>query len=127
MTSTATTGIAMLSVVAIDCREPQAVAEFYSALCGAPVQRSDDDWVQLAAQGGVALAFQRAPGHVPPQWPGEVQPQQLHLDFDVPDLDAAEAQVLALGARKHEHQPGTNFRVYLDPTGHPFCLVLTSP
>jgi len=20
-------------------------------------------------------------------------------------------------------QPGTNFRVYLDPEGHPFCLV----
>jgi hypothetical protein len=46
----------------------------------------------------------------------------MHLDLDVPDLDAAEEQVLALGAIKHEHQPGTTFRVYLDPAGHPFCL-----
>src|ERR1700754_1550453 len=121
------TAIATLSVIALDCREPQALAEFYSALSGAPVVRSDDDWVQLADQGGVALAFQRAPGHVPPQWPSEEQPQQIHLDFDVPDLDAAEAQVLAIGARKHEHQPGTTFRVYLDPAGHPFCLCLSSP
>jgi catechol 2,3-dioxygenase-like lactoylglutathione lyase family enzyme len=120
------TGIATFSVVALDCREPRALAEFYSALTGAPVERTDDDWVQLAATGGVSLAFQLAPGHVPPQWPGEEQPQQIHLDFDVPDLDAGEQQVLALGARKHEVQPGRNFRVYLDPAGHPFCLCLDS-
>ena len=30
--------------------------------------------------------------------------------------------VVALGARKHEHQPGKTFRVFLDPAGHPFCL-----
>ncbi|MDQ3989733.1 MAG: hypothetical protein M3291_11140, partial [Actinomycetota bacterium] len=43
---------------------------------------------------------------------------------DVPDLDTGEEQVLALGARKAEMQPGTSFRVFLDPAGHPFCLVL---
>ena len=32
--------------------------------------------------------------------------------------------MLAIGARKHEHQPGTTFRVFLDPAGHPFCLCL---
>jgi hypothetical protein len=126
MTTTAT-GIATLSVIALDCREPQVLAEFYSALSGAPVERSENDWVQLAGQGGVALAFQLAPGHVPPQWPGDELPQQIHLDFDVPDLDAAEAQVLAIGARKHDHQPGKSFRVYLDPAGHPFCLCLGEP
>jgi len=67
--TTVTTGIATLSAIALDCREPRALAEFYSALSGAPIERSDDDWVQLASQGGVALAFQLAPGHVPPQWP----------------------------------------------------------
>lgn len=29
--------------------------------------------------------------------------------------------VLSIGARKHELQPGTQFRVYLDPEDHPFC------
>ncbi|HJR93500.1 MAG TPA: VOC family protein, partial [Acidimicrobiia bacterium] len=47
----------------------------------------------------------------------------LHLDFDVPDMDEGEKAVLALGARKAEAQPGTTWRVYLDPAGHPFCLV----
>jgi len=51
-------------------------------------------------------------------------PQQMHLDVIVDDLDVAETAVLALGATKHEHQPGTSFRVFLDPAGHPFCLCL---
>jgi hypothetical protein len=63
-------------------------------------------------------------GYRAPQWPEGAIPQQLHLDFDVADLDAAEAAVLALGARKADFQPGQTFRVFLDPVGHPFCLVL---
>jgi hypothetical protein len=46
----------------------------------------------------------------------------MHLDVMVADLDTAETAVLELGATKHEHQPGTTFRVFLDPAGHPFCL-----
>jgi catechol-2,3-dioxygenase len=118
------TAIATLSAVVLDCREPLAVAEFYSALLDLPVERNEDDWVQLAPVGGVALAFQLAPDHVAPQWPSTEHPQQFHIDVDVPDLDAAEQQVLALGARKHDVQPGTTFRVFLDPAGHPFCLCL---
>jgi Glyoxalase-like domain len=46
----------------------------------------------------------------------------MHLDVIVDDLDTAGAAVLALGATKHEHQPGTSFRAFLDPAGHPCCL-----
>lgn len=35
----------------------------------------------------------------------------MHLDVIVDDLDTAEQAVLALGATKHEHQPGTTLRV----------------
>ena len=116
------TAIATLGAIALDCREPRRVADFYAVVLGVEVERDDTEWVQLAPTGGVALAFQLVPDHVPPVWPGAEHPQQMHLDLDVPDLDAAEEQVLALGAMKHEHQPGTTFRVYLDPAGHPFCL-----
>jgi Glyoxalase-like domain len=53
-------------------------------------------------------------------------PQQMHLDVDVDDLDEGEAAVLPLGAVKAEQQPGKTFRVFLDPAGHPFCLVLAA-
>jgi len=118
------TPIARLSVVALDCREPRELARFYSALTGGEIEDGDDQWVQLRSDGGVTLAFQFAPDHEPPVWPSTGRPQQAHLDFDVADLDVAEQQVLALGARKAEVQPGTSFRVFLDPAGHPFCLVL---
>ncbi len=117
-------GIARLSLTALDCPDPRALAEFYAAVTGWQIEDDDGEWVQLRSDAGATLAFQRAPGHRPPVWPSDDNPQQLHLDFDVPDLDAGEEQVLALGARKADIQPGTSFRVYLDPAGHPFCLLL---
>ena len=117
-------GIARFRLVALDCRDPQALAAFYSALTGWPVEYDSDGWVLLASDAGATIAFQLAPNHQPPVWPSDDYPQQAHLDFDVPDLDIGEEQVLALGATKAEFQPGETFRVYLDPAGHPFCLVL---
>ncbi len=116
--------IARFSVAALDCPDPMKLAVFYSAITGWAIESDDPGWVKLVARTGATIAFQRAPGHQPPVWPGDDAPQQAHLDFDVPDLDAAETEVLALGARKTEYQPGTDFRVYLDPAGHPFCLCL---
>jgi catechol 2,3-dioxygenase-like lactoylglutathione lyase family enzyme len=118
--------VARLQVIALDCPDPDVLAAFYSGVLGAEVERGDDDpdWVQLAPRGGTPLAFQRVADHRPPQWPGAEHPQQMHLDLEVDDLDAGEAAVVALGARRHEVQPSTRYRVFLDPAGHPFCLVL---
>lgn len=118
-------GIARLSVTALDCPDPPALAEFYSRVTGWPVRPfTTDDWVELAADGPVTLAFQKVVDYQQPAWPGQEHPQQVHVDFDVQDLDRAEEQVLAVGARKAEHQPRPeSFRVFLDPVDHPFCLV----
>jgi catechol 2,3-dioxygenase-like lactoylglutathione lyase family enzyme len=118
--------IARWALVALDCPDAQALAGFYSALTGWPVavgNEIDDEWVFLDAGGGPTIAFQEVPEYVPPQWPGQDHPQQAHLDFDVPDLDAAQERVLALGAILTPTQPGESWRVFLDPAGHPFCLV----
>lgn len=119
------TGIARLGAYAIDCPDPRKLAAFYSQVVGWPVDEndSDDEWVVLTPpKGEVVLAFQRADDYTPPKWPGAEVPQQAHIDFYVPDLDEGEQQVLKLGATKAEYQPGTTFRVFLDPVGHPFCL-----
>ena len=120
-------GIAKFTLVALDAPDHRALAEFYAAITGWEMGPVEGDWTQLTSDGGATIAFQMAPGHVPPVWPSDEHPQQLHLDFDVDDLDVAEEQVLALGARKVEFQPSTSWRVYLDPAGHPFCLVLHTP
>ncbi len=109
----------------LDCPDPEVEARFYSALLGWPVTDSDPEWFTIADPGtGQVIDFQRIDGYQAPVWPGQERPQQFHLDVDVTDLDAGETAVLELGATKHEHQPGTTFRVYLDPAGHPFCLCL---
>jgi len=118
-------GIARLTTIVLDCPEPRSLADFYAALTGWPVVDADDDWVDLADDGaGVRLAFQRAADYRPPRWPSQEMPQQFHLDLDVDpaELPAAQEKLLGLGATLADTQPGTTFRVFLDPVGHPFCL-----
>src|SRR6185295_19027164 len=99
--------IARFPSIVIDCPNPGALARFYGALLDWKVDVSSD-WAEVRADYGQCISFQ------------QVEAQQMHLDVIVDDLDAGEAAVLELGATKHDHQPGTTFRVFLDPAGHPF-------
>ena len=113
--------IARFPSLVIDCPDPAALATLLrrdARLEG----HSSPDWAEVRADYGQCICFQPVEDYCPPVWPGQEVPQQMHLDVIVDDLDAAEAAVLELGATKHEHQPGTTFRVFLDPAGHPFCL-----
>jgi hypothetical protein len=113
--------IARFPGLVIDCPDPGALATFYGAMLDWQVKVSAD-WAEIRTDDGQCISFQQVGDYTPPQWPGQEAPQQMHLDVIVDDLDDAEAAVLGLGATKHEHQPGTSFRVFLDPAGHPFCL-----
>jgi catechol 2,3-dioxygenase-like lactoylglutathione lyase family enzyme len=115
--------IGELGTVVLDCPDPKALATFYAALLGGDVDASDEGWVDLTREGGTALSFQRAPGLREPRWPDPQRPQQFHLDVRVADLDTAQEQVLALGARLLDDGDGKRgWRVFADPAGHPFCL-----
>ena len=116
--------IARFPTVVLDCPDPAALAAFYGALLDWKVEVSPD-WAEIKADYGDSIGFQQVENYTAPRWPGQEVPQQMHLDVVVDDLDAAEAAVLELGATKHEHQPGTTFRVFLDPAGHPFCLCVS--
>lgn len=114
--------LAKLGAVVLDCPDPRTLAGFYAAVLGGTVV-DEGEWVDLKLSDGQTLAFQAAPGYVPPKWPAADQSQQFHLDLTVEDLDAAEAEVLRLGAKPLEVEDRSrSFRVYADPAGHPFCL-----
>lgn len=112
--------VGRLHHVILDCPEPRALAEFYSALLGRPITYDDGDFAVVSADDRTSgVAFQRAPDHRPPTWPAPGVPQQLHFDVMVDDLAAAREAVLALGAT--ELAGGDH--VFADPAGHPFCLI----
>ncbi|MET9266697.1 VOC family protein [Amycolatopsis sp. NPDC004079] len=108
----------------VDCPEPRKLAAFYEALLGMHRVEDEEAWVSIgAASGGEPrIGFQQVSDYRPPAWPDPRDPQQMHLDVEVADLDEAEHRVLALGARLVDSAP--LFRVYTDPAGHPFCLAL---
>ena len=119
-----------LAWTALDCPDPLALATFYSALTGLEVEPlgglapEEVTWLELVNPTGPTLAFQKVEEFVAPTWPEGNVPQQAHLDFFVADLDEGEALARTAGASVPTFQPGgTSYRVFLDPVGHPFCLV----
>lgn len=118
--------VGRLSGIALECRDPARLADFYSRLTAWPIVYSDPDWYSVgeSERAEFHLSFQRSPGHRPPAWPDPASSMQLHLHFRVDDLDETERTVLALGGTKFDHQPHPErSRVFADPAGHPFCLV----
>jgi predicted enzyme related to lactoylglutathione lyase len=113
--------IARFPSLVLDCPDARELGAFYGALLDWTVEVSDG-WADVRADSGQCISFQQVADYTAPVWPGQQIPQQMHLDVMVDDLDAAELAVVELGATRHEHQPGTTFRVFLDPAGHPFCL-----
>ena len=51
-------------------------------------------------------------------------PQQLHPGIRVSDAGQAEQDLLAMGATRARGERETGFRVFTDPVGHPFCIVI---
>ena len=117
--------IARFPVPVIDCPDAGALAAFYAALLGWDL-KDEGDWIEIRPDDGSSChSFQQVDGYQAPDWPGQSHPQQMHLDLVVQDLDDGEQEAVRLGATKAETQPGTTFRVFLDPAGHPFCLCLS--
>jgi hypothetical protein len=113
--------IARSPLIAVDCPDPGALARFYGAILDWKIEVSADR-ASVCAEHGQCISFHLVADYTPPTWPTQERPQQMHLDMIVNDLDAAEEAVIGLGATRHPDQPGTSFRVFLDPAGHPFCL-----
>jgi catechol-2,3-dioxygenase len=107
----------------LDCPDAKTLSAFYSELLGKPVTYEAEGVAMIGNDGEQPLLFQQVADYHAPQWPDPAHPQQFHLDVKVDDLDEGEQRALALGAAKLGHD-GKTFRVYADPAGKPFCLVL---
>jgi uncharacterized glyoxalase superfamily protein PhnB len=92
------------------------------------------EWEKLTAYGspavktevGMLILFTTpdAP-YVSPVWPEEMgrEQKQMHLDFDVEDVQAAVEKAICLGATKATAQfGGKEYMTMIDTEGHPFCF-----
>ncbi|MFJ1793677.1 VOC family protein [Kitasatospora griseola] len=119
--------IGTLQCVVLDCHYPAGLAHFYAALLGGEVDRPDprwsldEEWSTVHLPGGHVLGFQHVEDYRPPIWPDPAHPQQLHLDIEVEDISAVEQRVVELGAEVKDREAG--WTVFVDPAGHPFCLI----
>ncbi|MEY9876768.1 hypothetical protein ABH931_006279 [Streptacidiphilus sp. MAP12-33] len=112
-----------LAAITVDCADPGPTADFYQAAANGELVRREDDsaWVRMA---GTLWIFRRVVDYRRPSWPSSTVPLQIHMEFYVDDIDAAEARLTALGATTAEYQSNREggLLVMLDPAGHPFCI-----
>lgn len=115
-----------ISATVLGAPDPQALGAFYARLLAWTVVQDELDWVMVKPPGGgTGLSFQKELDYVPPVWPTAPGEQQMmsHLDIAVDDLETGVAWAVEVGAVLAGFQPEPDFRVLLDPAGHPFCLV----
>src|SRR5690349_24738817 len=114
--------------VVMDCAEPWALARFWAGLLGGTPVEWYPGWVTLEPPPhGQRLSFQGTDTSL------AQDTARVHFDVLVEDLAAAHDRIIAAGATlAGEHvspRPGPDgepvpWRVYRDPAGHPFCLVV---
>jgi Glyoxalase-like domain len=110
----------------LDCPDPESLARFWATLVGGePVRWYDGWWTLEPPPHGQRLSFQRSD-----------QPARrggVHVDLLVDDLEAAHHRAVAAGAafvaERWSPRPAADgrpvpWRVYEDPAGHAFCLVV---
>jgi predicted enzyme related to lactoylglutathione lyase len=112
------TATGRLELVALDAADIDVLASFYAELAGWTITRKDDDWITMQAGEGQEIAFQLAPDHVAPVWPGQEHPQQVHLDLLVDGYETAAERAVALGATRLAD--GATWITLCDPAGHTF-------
>ncbi|TDO54903.1 putative enzyme related to lactoylglutathione lyase [Kribbella sp. VKM Ac-2527] len=112
-------------MIVLEAADLHAESAFWAGLLGGTVE-ANQRWHNIWVDGDWQLGVQLAPNHVPPRWPDDTSPQQIHLDFYLEDLEAGHERVLELGGRllkaADDSAVPSGFRVYADPAGHPFCL-----
>ncbi len=126
--------VTRLTEIVVDCRDPAALASFWSAVLGYHVVHADNEQVEIAAwenePADLAQQVRRAPGVptivfvVVPE--DKTVKNRLHLDVrpvDGPYGDELQ-RLLDLGATQVDIGQGSvRWTVLADPEGNEFCLL----
>ena len=104
--------------VVVDCRDPRAQAQFWSAVLDLPVIHDTGDELCVGVEGSEPeLTFV-------PVSERKTGKNRLHIDLAPDDQDAEVERVLALGATRADvGQSDVPWVVLADPEGNEFCIL----
>mgnify|MGYP001822616365 FL=1 len=111
--------VGTLYAITMDVNDLETCARFWSRVLGAGILYQNDKYLRLGQKGErPTLLLQKVPE------PHEVK-NRVHIDLDVPDLDAAVSRVQELGGNKLRelNEYGIKWAVMADPNDNEFCLV----
>ena len=111
--------VGAIYAITMDVNNLETCAKFWSQVMGADILYQNEKYLRLGQKGGrPTLLLQKVPE------PHKVK-NRVHIDLDVPDLDAAVSRVQALGGNKLRklNEYGIKWAVMADPDGNEFCLV----
>lgn len=114
------TSTGRLSGITVDCRDPQELAAFWSALLGGQVSEPLPGWRRVALpDDGPVVTLQPVPEP-------KVGKTRIHLDVVVADMVSAVEEIIGRGGRwtgeRHDYAEGVVL-VMADPEGNEFCIV----
>lgn len=112
--------VPVMTAVTMDCHDVDRLLEFWSALLGIDNHGKHGQFGFLAPAPGrrIAIWLQEVPEE-------KAVKNRVHIDFAVPDLQAAEARIVDLGGSlgaTHEWQ-GYTWRTCMDPEGNEFDVM----
>lgn len=118
----------------LDAADIDAEAAFWAGLLDGTISPGGDHWRNVWIDSNWQLAVQLAEDHVPPTWPDNTVPQQLHFDLYVVDAPAVEpvaAKIIELGGRLVRPAPDRStprgLDVFASPAGHLVCICWQPP
>lgn len=122
----------ILSSIVIDSDDANKLSDFYQKLLGWEKKVYDHGengiWITLRSknESTTRLVFQQIENYQRPTWPDEdnKQQQMIHMDFYSDNVEKDVKHALNCGASLAKYQSG-DWKVLIDPAGHPFCIVPT--
>ena len=112
-------GVGVLYAIVMDVNDLETCGKFWSQVLGTDILYQNEQYLRLGHKGErPTLLLQKVPER-------HRDKNRVHIDLDVPDLDAAVSRVQGLGGDKLRQLNGYGHEwvVMADPDGNEFCLV----
>lgn len=121
-----------LGAIVLDSDNIEELSDFYAKMLGWTKSSQIHDgekWITVIKEDytETPLVFQDNPDYKKPVWPSDKKEQQqmIHLDFYVrmDGYDKKLEHAVKCGAKMVESQLSNDWKVMVDSSGHPFCII----